>query len=658
MTWNLDKDTVHYAADPQFLIHRCVFNGGLVGIQWYTDVSTGGSLRIDDSLFYNANDLFEPALEIDAELGAPAVVLVNDTITAFNSSGVFLSNGAHGKASFGVYNSILYGANGADLGADTNVPVLVDNIIGTHSYPQLQTTPVGTLSADPKLDGNYRPIESPPSPAINSGTTNVPAGLPATDLPGRNRLVGSKPDRGAYESSIDDDNIQTVTNTNNSGTGSLRQAILNANATSGTVLVRFDIGSDCGPQTIALASALPDINANTIIDGYTQTGSAFNDLDPGDDAILCIILDGTVDAIANGLHVPQTANNLVAVLGLAFSGFSSAAIQLDGGAGHLISGNQIGGLVGFDFLGQVGNGVVVGPGVSGVLIGGGDPGNRNLIGVATANGIVIAGASGALTAAHDNQIVNNYIGVGWNPSGSFTNEGNANEGVVIAGDNNTLDTNIISYNLGDGIDLNAGQGNLIQHNYIGSSPLSDNLGNGSMGVRNENDAGSNTISDNTIAYNRQKGVRVLTGVGNRISQNSIHDNALLGIDLAAEGITQNDDDADPPTPDYANRGQNFPLITSAIGLHSTGTATGVLTTTPGDYVLEVFGVTTCDASGYGEGDFFLGSSTISVPAPTDGDQNTVPWSFALSLPQPFFSNCFPYTDDQIFVDGFEQTLLF
>ena len=334
-------------------------------------------------------------------------------------------------------------------------------------------------------------------------------------------------------------------------------------------------------------------------------------------------------------------------------------------------------MVGFDFLGQVGNGIVVGPGVSGVLIGGGDPGNRNLIGVATANGIVVAGASAGLGAAHDNLIVNNYIGVGWNTSGSFTNQGNASKGIMIAGDITTIDGNIVSYNGDDGIDLNGGQDNQVQHNYIGSSPLLNNLGNGNMGVRIENDANGNTISNNTIAYNHQKGVRVVTGASNRITHNSIHDNALLGIDLAGEGVTANDDDATPPTSDYANRGQNFPLITGAIGLHYTGTATGSLTTTPGDYVLEVFGIIACDASGYGEGDFFLGSSTITVPAPADGDQNTVLWSFALSLPGPIhlppflsatvtdsngntseFSNCFPYTDDQIFVDGFEQSLLF
>jgi hypothetical protein len=61
-----------------------------------------------------------------------------------------------------------------------------------------------------------------------------------------------------------------VTNTNDSGPGSLRQAILNANDAPGTDTIRFDIGS--GPQTITLASALPTITDSVTIDGTSQPG--------------------------------------------------------------------------------------------------------------------------------------------------------------------------------------------------------------------------------------------------------------------------------------------------------------------------------------------------------------------------------------------------
>ena len=62
----------------------------------------------------------------------------------------------------------------------------------------------------------------------------------------------------------------TVTNTNNSGAGSLRQAILDANSNPGTDSITFNIGS--GLQTIALTSELPGITDPVVIDGTTQPG--------------------------------------------------------------------------------------------------------------------------------------------------------------------------------------------------------------------------------------------------------------------------------------------------------------------------------------------------------------------------------------------------
>ena len=50
----------------------------------------------------------------------------------------------------------------------------------------------------------------------------------------------------------------TVTNTNDSGAGSLRQAITDANATAGTDTITFDV-TGAGPHTIQLASILPNL---------------------------------------------------------------------------------------------------------------------------------------------------------------------------------------------------------------------------------------------------------------------------------------------------------------------------------------------------------------------------------------------------------------
>src|SRR5437763_967400 len=59
----------------------------------------------------------------------------------------------------------------------------------------------------------------------------------------------------------------TVLNTADSGAGSLRQAILDANATANVPdQINFNIQA-AGVQTIAPASALPDITDSVIIDG-------------------------------------------------------------------------------------------------------------------------------------------------------------------------------------------------------------------------------------------------------------------------------------------------------------------------------------------------------------------------------------------------------
>src|SRR5258708_21726672 len=65
----------------------------------------------------------------------------------------------------------------------------------------------------------------------------------------------------------------TVTNTSDSGTGSLRQAIMDANGAAGADTIAFSI-SGSGVHTISPSSALPDITDTVAIDGTTQPGYA------------------------------------------------------------------------------------------------------------------------------------------------------------------------------------------------------------------------------------------------------------------------------------------------------------------------------------------------------------------------------------------------
>lgn len=67
-------------------------------------------------------------------------------------------------------------------------------------------------------------------------------------------------------------NVYIVTNTADSGAGSLRAAITAANTTIGYDMIVFAIGGT-GPHTITLTSALPDIIDQVYIDGFSQPGS-------------------------------------------------------------------------------------------------------------------------------------------------------------------------------------------------------------------------------------------------------------------------------------------------------------------------------------------------------------------------------------------------
>ena len=65
----------------------------------------------------------------------------------------------------------------------------------------------------------------------------------------------------------------TVTNTADSGAGSLRQAIIDANNSFGSDTITFNIPG-AGPHTITLTTELPSITSPVIIDGLTQPGAS------------------------------------------------------------------------------------------------------------------------------------------------------------------------------------------------------------------------------------------------------------------------------------------------------------------------------------------------------------------------------------------------
>jgi hypothetical protein len=87
-----------------------------------------------------------------------------------------------------------------------------------------------------------------------------------------------------------------VTIVNDSGTGSLRQAILDANIASpecAKQTITFAIPGS-GKHTIQPLSQLPPFNIPIVLDGYSQTGSKANTATDGTNAVITIELDGSL----------------------------------------------------------------------------------------------------------------------------------------------------------------------------------------------------------------------------------------------------------------------------------------------------------------------------------------------------------------------------
>ena len=283
-----------------------------------------------------------------------------------------------------------------------------------------------------------------------------------------------------------------VTNTNDSGGGSLRQAILDANATPDTQTIAFNIPG-AGVHTIAPLTALPTISDPVVIDGYTQPGASANTSVASDNAVLLIEING-INTGFQGLNL--TAGNSI-VRGLVINRFQGGCIRLLTNGSNIIAGNFLGsnaaGIAGF---GSNNQGLIVFS--SNNVIGGTTPQDRNLISGASSNGMVI-GPSGPST---NNRVEGNFIGTNVTGAAALPNPG---QGIFVFGANNVIGgtspgaRNIISGNgqSGVAIDGATATGNRVEGNYIGTNSLGTAaLGNGINGV-SITEASNNVIGGTT-----------------------------------------------------------------------------------------------------------------------------------------------------------------
>ncbi len=333
----------------------------------------------------------------------------------------------------------------------------------------------------------------------------------------------------------------TVTNTNDSGPGSLRQAMLDANnatsASPDTILFKIP---GTGPFTISPLTPLPTLTHATIINGYSQPGAQPNSLAQGDNAIFEIQIDGSQVPSADGLAIAGGGST---VKGLDITDFTNG-IHLTGSGQDVIEGN----LIGLNIAGGSAQNSYYGVFVDGVpsnSIGGTAPAARNVISENGYEGVYVNNSSGDVVRG-------NYIGTDVTGTQAQGNGGNGGDGIVF--DNSPNATvggatagagNLISANIFGGVDFEFGSNNaVVQGNFIGTDVTGTvALPNFNYGLQftgsNITLGGTTAAARNLISGNDGTGVNLGAGYPGPGSSNLVEGN-YIGVDISGTKPLGND----------------------------------------------------------------------------------------------------------------------
>ena len=344
--------------------------------------------------------------------------------------------------------------------------------------------------------------------ALSAGDVILSGVTASTNLPVTTGVAQPTKNTGtdAFLSKLSFGTSFVVTNANDAGAGSLRQAIFDADSSPGTDTITFNIPGT-GVQTITLASPLPSFDDPVIVDGYSQPNSAPNTLANGTNAQILIDINGNGNV---GLYV--VAPNCQ-FRGLVLRNFEvdNAAIEFaDSGGGNSGQNSQISGC----FIGTNADGVTEGIPV-GITPGNGiQTTNTNTITIGGPNladrNLISGNANGVSLFSRNNTVLNNLIGTQRDGETALPNRTNGvavQSGTAnIIGNANFALGNVIAGNAVYGIYATASN-NSVLNNRIGVSATQQALGNGDDGIRFEGEDNS-IISGNLIGSNGGDGIDI------------------------------------------------------------------------------------------------------------------------------------------------------
>jgi CSLREA domain-containing protein len=320
------------------------------------------------------------------------------------------------------------------------------------------------------------------------------------------------------------------------------------------------------------------------------------------------------------------------IRGLVFNGVSPTSNTTNGLliAGASATGNRvIGNYFGTNAAGTADatnaeHGVLVTNDSAGNIIGGYEPGDRNLVS-GSVRGIMVLGA-GAGNVVQGNYAGTNAAGTGAIPNGDGIYI--SAPGSIVGGSLDTLDgltpsagctgaCNLVSGNNWCGISTNGSdlliQGNMSGVQADGVTALPNGHCGAYIGGGENVQLGGTGINEGNVLANSTlfHGVWMPAGAGIAIQGNSIYGNNQLGIDLADDGATANDlDDADSGP----NQRQNYPTLNfariSAGGLQIEYSLDSSATNSAYPVAVDFY---EADSAVSGEGRAYLGSATLYAP---------------------------------------------
>jgi CSLREA domain-containing protein/uncharacterized repeat protein (TIGR01451 family) len=470
----------------------------------------------------------------------------------------------------------------------------------------------------------------------NAGASNGTIGLSISGTSGSNVIGGSGSDEGNVISANGSDGVRI--------TGpATSMNVLRGNYIGITLSGTTDLGNNGNGLTITDSS-------NNVIGG---TGAGFGNLISGNNQNGILIESPGGAGLASGNQIfgnvigtnatgTGVVNNTVAGVRMedgaqstqvgngtaagrnVISGNNSRGVDVLGAtsSGNSILGNYIGtNMAGNAALGNTLGGVGITDAPNTVI---GASGAGNLISGNTGNGIQLSGITVTGTL-----IQGNFVGT--NAAGTARVQ-NGGAGITISNSPSNLiggtgagQGNVVSGNNFNGIRIlgAATTGTQVFGNVVGATPngLSP-VGQGQDGVLISSDANGTQVGgllpgqSNRIAFNIGDGVRVASGSENVIRGNSITGNDGSGIDLevvaGGGGVTPNDPgDADAGGNDLTN----FPDLTQAVSRANETTLTGSYSGEPlQSFNVDVYGNTSCDSMGHGEGATYIDTFMITTDA--------------------------------------------